>query len=169
MVDPTYILTAELDEASFAWLDDLRRTHFPPARNVLSAHLTMFHLLSSAQVERLSAMPLPSVPIELTFDRLRFLGAGVAYSIQSPDLLRLRGEITAAMAGDLSRQDSQKWTPHVTVQNKVAADTARKLFAELGESFVVRGGRATGLQVFEYLGGPWKLARRLPFESPRQP
>jgi 2'-5' RNA ligase len=145
MVEPTYILTA---------------------RNVLSAHLTMFHKLSAAQVGRLSSITLPVRPIEVTFDSLRFLGAGVAYNVRSPDLVRLRGEIAATMADELSRQDSQKWTPHVTVQNKVPADTAKKLFATLDKILVVRGGHVTGLQVFEYLGGPWKLAREFPFEKP---
>lgn len=32
----TYILTAELDPESFAWLDALRREHFLPERNLTS-------------------------------------------------------------------------------------------------------------------------------------
>jgi hypothetical protein len=47
-MDRSFILTAELDPASFAWLDWLRREHFPPERNLLPAHLTLFHRLSSA-------------------------------------------------------------------------------------------------------------------------
>ena len=39
------IVTAELAREDFAWLDRLRRAHFPPDRNHLSAHLTMFHAL----------------------------------------------------------------------------------------------------------------------------
>ena len=63
MTEPVAILTARLDPACFAWLDDLRRTHFPPSRNVLAAHLTMFHRLSPQQVERLQAVPLPARPM----------------------------------------------------------------------------------------------------------
>jgi len=37
------IVTAELAPEDFAWLDALRRHHFPPERNQLRAHLTMFH------------------------------------------------------------------------------------------------------------------------------
>ena len=163
MNDKTYILTAELDDASFSWLDALRRQHFPPERNVLSAHLTMFHRLSGAQVERLPPAAMPAEPIELVFDSLRFLGAGVAFSVRSPDLERLRRDIAAAVGGELSRQDSQKWTPHVTVQNKVQADIAKGLLAALDAAFVDRNGCATGLLVWEYLGGPWKLERRISF------
>jgi hypothetical protein len=39
----TLIITAELDAVYFARLDGLRREHFPAERNLLSAHLTMFH------------------------------------------------------------------------------------------------------------------------------
>lgn len=163
MSDTTYILTAELDEASFAWLDALRREHFPPERNVLSAHLTMFHRLSGAQIERLSQVAMPDRPIDLDFDGVRFLGGGVAFNLRSPGLARLREGIIAVMAGELTRQDGQKWTPHVTVQNKVKADIARGLFATLSEDFIGRAGHATGLLVWEYLGGPWRLVRRLPF------
>jgi len=165
MNDKTYILTTELDDDSFAWLDALRRQHFPPARNVLSAHLTMFHRLSGAQIERLASAAIPTGPIALDFDGLRFLGSGVAFNVRSPDLQRLRREIVIAIGGELSRQDSQRWMSHVTVQNKVQAETAKQLLATLDETFAIRAGLATGLLVWEYLGGPWKLVRRLSFET----
>ena len=163
MDETTYILTAELDEDSFAWLDALRRQHFPPARNVLSAHLTMFHRLSASQVDTLRRVAVPSAPIGLSFDSLRFLGSGVAFNVRSAELERLRHDIAQSVGDGLSRQDSQKWMPHVTVQNKVQADIAKGLFAALDETFVHRNGCATGLVVWEYLGGPWKLERRISF------
>ena len=49
-METTYVLTAEMDALSFAWLDALRREYFPEERNFLSAHLTLFHKLSSAQI-----------------------------------------------------------------------------------------------------------------------
>ncbi|MET0905740.1 MAG: 2'-5' RNA ligase family protein [Tardiphaga sp.] len=159
MDEPTYILTAELDPASFAWLDGLRQRHFPPARNFLSAHLTMFHRLSALQTERLVTFAFPQ-PIELQFDAPMFLGAGVAYRVTSPALAQLRADIKHHMAGHLSRQDAQTWRPHVTVQNKVAADIARELHRQLTLDFDQRAGRVTGLLVWEYLGGPWRLSRR---------
>ena len=39
------IVTAELGPADFGWLEGLRRAHYPPERNQLPAHLTMFHAL----------------------------------------------------------------------------------------------------------------------------
>ena len=35
------IVSALLGGADFAWLDLLRRAHFPPERNVLAAHLAI--------------------------------------------------------------------------------------------------------------------------------
>ena len=43
------ILTLKLDQASFTRLDALRQAHFPPERNWLSAHLTLFHHLPGDQ------------------------------------------------------------------------------------------------------------------------
>ena len=46
--DPLYaplIVTAELPADVMAWADGLRRAHFPPERNQVRAHVTLFHAL----------------------------------------------------------------------------------------------------------------------------
>jgi hypothetical protein len=126
-MEATYILTAEMDDDSFAWLDDLRRRHFPPERSFLPAHLTMFHRLSLAQAGRLIKLNLPGNPIRISFDTPLALGTGVAIGVTSIPLEQLRVAAKAAMSGELSRQDSQRWRPHVTIQNKVSPDVARQL------------------------------------------
>jgi hypothetical protein len=45
------ILTLEMDTHSFEILDALRKKHFPPERNVLDAHITLFHKLPGEQEE----------------------------------------------------------------------------------------------------------------------
>jgi len=160
-MEPIYILTAEMDDDSFAWLNGLRQAHFPVERNFLPAHLTLFHRLSPAQIARLRSIEAPRTPVELCFDRIVFLGFGVAIRARSADLERLRNTAQAAIGGELSRQDRQTWKPHVTVQNKVPAETARKLQRMLEDEFAERTGVATGLLVWEYLGGPWTLAERI--------
>jgi hypothetical protein len=62
------------------------------------------------------------------------------------------------MGGEFSRQDSQSWKPHVTVQNKVPVERARELHRLLQEGFRERAGAATGLLIWRYLGGPWELS-----------
>ena len=39
------ILTAELPPDLHRWATELRRAHFPPERNLLEAHVTLFHAL----------------------------------------------------------------------------------------------------------------------------
>ena len=161
MVDPL-ILTLELDAASFAWLDGLRKRHFPPERNVLSAHLTLFHKLDQIHIESMKAVLRQGAqPCPLIFSGLRSLGGGVAIEVTSPDLLALRRRLVAAVAGDLTPQDSQGFRPHVTIQNKVTAAAARDLLTTLQADFVPRAGQGGALQVWRYLGGPWALHERL--------
>jgi hypothetical protein len=163
MNTPVFILTAELDAACFAWLDALRREHFPPNRNLLPAHLTLFHRLSSAQTGRLANFQPPDSPVPVRFDAPILLGFGVAIRVVSPQLERLRFAVSECIGGDLSRQDSQSWRPHVTIQNKAKTDTARRLYQTLEHGFVPRSGIVTGLLVWEYLSGPWKLLQRVQF------
>jgi 2'-5' RNA ligase len=125
----------------------------------------MFHRLSQQHIERIRSADMPSDPVNLDFDAIRFLGSGVAFEARSPQLERLRAELRDTVGDGLTRQDAQKWRPHVTVQNKAGADSARQLFQLLSHDFTSRTGRATGLLMWEYMGGPWRLEQRLPFSG----
>lgn len=153
------IVTAEIAPADFAWLDRLRRAHFPPERNVLPAHLTMFHALPPSAVaelqSRLAAFARSKPPVA-RIEGLMNLGGGVAYRIVSPDLDLIRNELADAFQGSLSAQDSGGWRPHVTVQNKVAPKVARALLEELERGFTPRPVAISGLGLHRYLGGPWE-------------
>jgi hypothetical protein len=85
-METTYILTAEMNGESFAWLDGLRREHFPPERNFLSAHLTLFHRLSAAQVAKLGSLEMPRAPVVLHFDHVALLGFGSRCTSSLPSL-----------------------------------------------------------------------------------
>ena len=92
------IITADLGSTDLAWLDGQRRAHFPPQRNQLSAHLTMFHALPpflEDEVRRfLKAVTAGPRPLA-TVVGLMSLGGGVAYRIASPALASIREEIAA--------------------------------------------------------------------------
>jgi|tagenome__1003787_1003787.scaffolds.fasta_scaffold20975515_5 hypothetical protein len=165
-METTYILTAEMDGESFAWLDDIRGEHFPPERNFISAHLTLFHRLSGAQIVQLRSLEMPRAPLVVHFDRVALLGFGVSLHIQSAELARLRNGLQFGMGGKFSPQDRQAWKPHVTVQNKVSVEKARALHRLLQEGFRERAGTATGLLIWQYLGGPWELSERILFGWP---
>lgn len=153
------IVTAELDQSDFGWLEGLRRRHFPPERNQLPAHLTMFHALPpSAESEartRLAALaklPAPHAMVAGLMD----LGGGVAFRIVSDELDAIRAELAEIFHGLLSAQDGAGWRPHVTIQNKVVPKVARALREELERGFAARPLRIAGLGLHRYLGGPWE-------------
>ena len=153
------IVTAELAAEDFAWLEALRRRHYPPERNRVPAHLTMFHALApSAEDEarrRLaghSAGPAPAARIAELMD----LGGGVAFRVVSDDLDAIRDELAHDLYGMLGAQDSSGWRPHVTIQNKVAPKLACELLRSLEREFQPRPLRIAGLGLHRYLGGPWE-------------
>ena len=162
------ILTAEIGEPHFRWLNDLRQRHFPVERNHLRAHLTMFHALPpSAEREvrtrlaELAKAPPPNAMIAGLMD----LGGGVAFRVVSDDLDRIRDTLAAGFHGLLSAQDSGGWRPHVTVQNKVPPRQARELRARLESDFRPAPLTISGLGLHLYLGGPWQQLAIYPFRG----
>ena len=94
---------------------------------------------------------------------VRLLGRGVAYRLASPELTELRGRLAAGWEPWLTRQDRHRHAPHVTVQNKVDPEVARRLHADLAATFEPERVPATGLGLWRYLGGPWEPLARYPF------
>ena len=163
------IVTAELAAPDLAWLDGLRRRHYPPERNRLAAHLTMFHALPpSGQSDaraRLADAARDRPPPRATVAGLMDLGGGVALRVVSDELDALRDELADHFHGLLSAQDSGGWRPHVTIQNKVAPKVSRALIAELAVDFTPRPLAIAGLGLHRYLGGPWERLARYPFRG----
>jgi hypothetical protein len=153
------IVTAELASQDFAWLDQLRRAHYPADRNHVLAHLTMFHALppsSEGEARSLLGRLASEISPRTTIEGLMDLGGGVAFRVVSPGLDRIRRELAEHFHGLLSLQDAGGWRPHVTIQNKVAPKEARSLKAKLEEHFRPRPLAISGLGLHRYLGGPWE-------------
>ena len=155
-----FILTLKMDDESQERFDRLREAHFPPERNYLSAHLTLFHHLPGDRegevVEEIEDACRQQAPIILKATGLLFMGRGVAYKLEAPELVGLRRRLARTWEPFLTNQDRQGLRPHVTVQNKVSPEKARALHQQLESSFSpfeVRGG---GLLLWRYLGGPWE-------------
>lgn len=76
------IVTLTLDTAAQAFFNRLRHQYFPPERNFLQAHLTLFHHLPPneksivATLENISAHQLP---LQLSTVKVVSIGRGVAY------------------------------------------------------------------------------------------
>jgi 2'-5' RNA ligase len=163
------VLTAALPPSEQAWLDGWRAEFFPPDRNHLAAHLTLFHALPGTNQESieeaLEAVAARTPPLPARAERLRFLGAGVAIGIHAPALVALRAELAALWAGQLTRQDEQPLRPHVTVCNKVTPERARAVERELTARFAPREFTFPGLALFAYRGGPWIPLRSFVLEG----
>lgn len=157
------ILTVGLDRKSQAFFNANRRMYFSPERNFLHAHLTLFHRLpyDPATHAYLDTLEIPS--FEVNVCGLRNLGAGVAYDLKSLDLQRLYKKLQVQFQDELSPQDHQLFKPHITIQNKVKPEAAKKLLAELQADFEPFRVNTVGLDLWEYLGGPWRHSFSYPF------
>ena len=156
------ILTLKIDNESHKFFDDLRRAYFPPERNFLAAHITLFHNLPGEELNEIrqatASICEKTEIFPLRFTRWRFLGKGSAMTIESEELLKLRAHFAELWRADLAPQDRQKFQPHITVQNKVASDEARRTFENLSADWQVKLGTAEGLTLWNYIAPRWELA-----------
>jgi len=163
---PPLIVTLLLDDAAQQRFDRLRALHFPPARNQLAAHVTLFHALPGEQLAEVRdqlGTAADRLPFGVAVTGVRFLGRGVALDLAAPELTALRAGLAGAFHPWLTRQDQQWSRPHVTVQNKVEPAVARALHADLTPAFRPETVTARGLGLWHYLGGPWAPEGEFPF------
>jgi 2'-5' RNA ligase len=166
------IVTLDLDEEASAFFETRRRQYFPAERNVVAAHVTMFHALPGSRerdvVELLGGLAdRPGFPVAVT--GLRSLGRGVAYDLAAPEAVQLRDRVAERFAADLTRQDRQQLTSHVTVANKLPPERAREILDELRADFVPFEVQAAGVSLYRYVGGPWEPVRSFAFGSDGRP
>ena len=167
--EPPLILTLTLDDASFALFDGLRRRHFPPERNQVPAHLTLFHTLPGDQRGAISPvldqLCRRQKRLALEIAGVKRLGSGVAYAVKSAGLETLRRHLAHEWSLWLTPQDSQGFRPHITVQNKASAEAARNLYRHLDDAFRPFEAAGVGLHLWSYLGGPWRVVRAWRFQG----
>lgn len=163
-VNAPIIVTALLGRKHQAAFDAMRRAHFPAERNVLAAHLTLFHHLPpSAAPElkrRLNGLTRGMSAPAARAAGLMSLGRGVAVRIECAGLLAIRRELCMAFPGMLTPQDAGGWRPHITIQNKVAPSMAKLLLGTLSQNFVPYEVEISGLAAWWYRGGPWEPLSR---------
>jgi 2'-5' RNA ligase len=161
------ILTLALDAEAEAFFDRLRQQHFPLERNFLKAHLTLFHHLppqEPAIFEAIDALCTRQKPVALKVVDVVCIGRGVAYKLESAVLQNLHKQLQQQWLPWLLPQDKQKLWPHVTVQNKVPPEMARAVHQQLQSTFTPFEVQATGLRLWNYLGGPWEPVNTYWFE-----
>lgn len=166
------IITATLPPEVQSWADRLRRAHYPPERNQLVAHVTLFHALPPSLLGEartlLAALAAEVAPIAAWIEGVMDLTTGTAFAIHSPAMLDLRAQMAEMFHGMLSAQDQGVPRLHVTVQNKVLRAQSRALQQELEAQFVPRSFAFAGLELHYYRGGPWEAAGRWTFRGKRR-
>jgi 2'-5' RNA ligase len=161
------ILTVELDGESFARLDELRRRHYPPERNLVPAHVTLFGRLPADHAREFKAL-LRQVatgrkPTELELGSAKAMETGVAIFLRSPRLTALREALAAEWWPWLADRDRAGFRPHVTIQNGVSAAEARETQQSIAATFRLRKARGVGLHLWRYRDGPWEHVQLFPF------
>lgn len=163
------LITAELPADVLAWAEGLRRAHYPPERNRLQAHVTLFHGLppsARGEVEQLLAeatgeFAAPQAKVTGIMD----LGRGTAFAIDSPGMSALHEMLAQRLHGLIQQKDTRELRLHVTVQNKVGREDARSLQAELAAGFKPRAFLFRGLGLYGWDGQLWNFERLYPFRG----
>ncbi|MCZ2495299.1 2'-5' RNA ligase family protein [Xylophilus sp. Kf1] len=163
------IVTLQMDPEAASHFTALRTRYFPAERNWLDAHITLFHALPLEAVDEamadLAETASLTEPFPMRVDKVYFLGGGVAYALSAEPAFDIRRELARRWMPMMGRQDRAWRGPlHITVQNKVPAVEAKRLYEELNADFRPIQVQAVGLQLWEYLGGPWRLVANHPFK-----
>ncbi|KQS33940.1 2'-5' RNA ligase family protein [Dyadobacter sp. Leaf189] len=161
------VATLLITPAAQDYFDRLRQMHFPPERNYLNAHLTLFHALPDEPwiMEDIIKLAQDQPPFTVTALQVVSLGFGTAFKIGAPELPALHQTLQKHWSQYLTNQDRQKRNFHITVQNKVEPAAAKKLLAELSGSFEPFSFAVSGIRLWRYKGGPWEFLTTIPFQG----
>ena len=162
------IVTAELPEAVQSRADHLRQAHYPPDRNRLNAHVTLFHALPPSLEDELCealAGEAKAKPIAGRLAGVMNLGRGTALRLESEGMIALWERLAGRFHGLLTPQDENRPRLHVTIQNKVAPSVAKALQQQLYATVAPRDFVFAGLALHRYRGGPWEFVKRWPFRG----
>lgn len=162
------LITAELPGDVLAWADGLRRAHYPPEKNRLRAHVTLFHALppsAGGEVRRLLGELSKGAPPRARITGIWDMGTGTAFDVASEEMTELHAAMAARFHGLLGWQDDRRLRLHITVQNKVSREVAKALQVELGACFLPRAFRFRGFGLYAWDEGLWRLISDYPFRG----
>lgn len=164
-----FIVTGELPGDILSWADGLRRAHFPPERNWLKAHVTLFHSFAPSLREELprflAQMAAEYAAPQAEVTGLMDLGGGTAIALRSPGLLAVRQRIAERFWDMLTRQDQGGKRLHITIQNKVDREAALALQAQLAAQLPHPRFAFTGLGLHIYRNPHWEAVATWPFRG----
>ncbi|KAL9606348.1 MAG: hypothetical protein Q9179_000474 [Wetmoreana sp. 5 TL-2023] len=167
----TYILALNTDAAHHQAVTALRKKHFPPTLNKLSAHIALFRALPGSEFPRIQtaieAVVRQYHPFPISTGKPFLLSRGVAIEACVEPAKNIYHTLKEQWHSFLSNQD-RSFRAHYTIQNKVEdREIARKTLDEVQNSFGGSQGTVTGLSLYLYDKGYWKLKKIYPFpENP---
>lgn len=163
------ILTALLPKDLQAWATHLRDCHFPPERNFLKAHVTLFHALPPPYCDEITTLckrlAREKAPVPGDLLGVMPLGKGTAIKLESAAMMELRDEIADSFHGLLTGQDQHRPRLHITIQNKVTIEEAKALQSQLTPEVGPRRFAFRGLGLYRYRGGPWEAVSEYVFRG----
>jgi 2'-5' RNA ligase len=149
-----------MDGESFAHFDQLRRQYYPPERNTVPAHVTLFYRLPGGQAREIKALLAQVAAKEKAFPvvvgEVKAMERGVGILLYAPQLSALREALAAEWWPWLTDQDRSGFQPHVTIQNNVSAGEARQTRRTVLAKFHPPRLRALGLHLWRYRDGRWE-------------
>lgn len=162
-----FILTLEMDGEAFAALDALRRRFYAPERNLVPAHVTLFHRLPGERTREIKAL-LAQVasaqkPIDIPAGEVKAMERGVAIFLHSPQLSALREELAHEWWPWIGEPDKSRLQPHVTIQTTLDEAEARRTRQAIAATFRPPRIRGIGLHLWRYRDGPWESERHFRF------
>ncbi len=164
---PPFVLTLEMDGEAFAAFDQLRRKHYAPERNMVPAHVTLFHRLPGDRAREirllLAEVARGEKPIEVAVGEAQVLERGVAVFLDSPRLHALREKLAGEWWPWLTDQDCAGFRPHVTIMTTESEAEARRTRESVGRTVLPRRVLGIGLHLWRFRDGPWEHAELFRF------
>lgn len=153
-------------------MNDLRKQYFPPKRNFLEAHVTLFHALPAEhedEIKQLLSQLAANTPIfDIVYDKPMLLGKGVALDAEKSKIGGLHRKMQHIWQPWLTPQDSQRLRQHVTIQNKVEPEEAKKLYEELKQTWQALHCKATGFELYRYVAPRWQFMQQFKFQPQQE-
>ena len=154
------ILTLQLDPFAQTFYENLRRRHFPPERNLIPAHLTLFHQLPDKdstyttvrELARIHSGP-PARPQHSPVDRARrchLLPIRTTRLTPLRSLARIQGSTHSP--GPPALPTAHRHPKQGRSRNRIG-------YALRARCPFVAPPNGIGLTLWRYLGGPWKHLR----------
>ena len=167
----SYVLTLKLDPAAQAHFEALRQQWFPPERNLIPAHLTLFHTLPEEPwiTQALEDAAAGTIAFALGTPTPKSIGRGAAFFFNSPEATALHKHLRKAFQAVVTPQDQQGFRPHIVAMNKATPAAAKLCLEALQTHRLPQEITATGSDLWRYLNGPWQHQQTFPFRKSETP